>query len=56
MASAEAVKKGLRRKWQATVEQRCEPSAADEKVLNAEQKWNEQWQKLWRDIGVPFFV
>jgi hypothetical protein len=56
MASAEAVKKGLRRKWQATVKQRSEPSSADAPVLNDEQQWNEQWQKLWRDIGVPFFV
>jgi hypothetical protein len=54
MASAEAVKKGLRRKWQATVKQRSEPSSADAPVLNDEQQWNEQWQKLWRDIGVPF--
>ena len=52
MASVEAVKKGLRRKWQATVKQRDEPRAAEATVRTAEEQWNEQWQKLWRDIGV----
>jgi hypothetical protein len=52
MASVEAVKKGLRRKWQATVKHRDEPRATEATVRTAEEQWNEQWQKLWRDIGV----
>lgn len=43
----DAVKKGLRRKWQATVKDRTEPAPAER---SADDEWKEQWKKLWRDI------
>jgi len=41
---------GLRKKWLATVRQRPNPPGAPPPPTQAQQ-WDEQWKKLWRDIG-----
>ena len=46
------LKQGLRRKWQATVKKRGEPPEVS--IKDAEKQWNEQWKKLWRDIGMKY--
>lgn len=43
-----AVKVGLRRKWQATLKNR-EPSSSA--ACRADEEWERQWKSLWRDIG-----